>query len=187
MKRVQLSILLLLAISPGYAQLLSSDQIDFLDFVECYYPNDIGPLVIYQGINGKAIDTLENDSKRCYYKMAIQTSKEGWLQIENLLRIPDCDQNHVNEDIYQYKNRWVKSDAFLINLPEGGAYLFMEPNKASPYIRVEKFARGSVVEVKGVWAKVRITDENNQPIEGWLKRSDQCAFPFTTCNWIIED
>lgn len=169
----------------GYAQ--SQLQIHFPKYVECYYPHEIGPLLIYNNYEGSPIDTLDNSSKFCWYKIAIQSTRGAWLQIENLIRIPDRNKHSENKDIHRYKNMWVRADNFLINLPEFGAKLYHNADNESDYIELDKFAKGNVIEIKGLWAKVSIDKGSNKRIEGWIKRSDQCALPFTTCNWEFVD
>ena len=168
MKKLSLSVLLFCIVFSGYAQ--SGFEIHFPDFVECYYPNDLGPLVVYDGIAGNPIDSLENTSAYCWYKLAVQSSQNGWLKIENLMCIPACNEQSINEDIYKFKNMWVKCDNFLIDLPEFGTNLYTESKSESESMRISKFARGNVLEVAGKWAKVRLIMGEKNITEGWLRK-----------------
>jgi len=186
MRKLSLIFLLCLITFGGYPQ--SAFKIHSPEFVECYYPNEIqSPLAIYDGMLGNPIDSLKNIHKFCWYKLAIQSSENGWFKIENLMIIPGCEDHPNNKDINRYKDKWVKSEDLLINLPEFGTDLYKEANLNSELIRVNKFAKGILLEVKGQWAKVRIDMADENTLEAWLKRSDQCALPYTSCNWEIEE
>ena len=126
--------------------------------------------------------------KFCWYKLAISESKNGWLKIENILALPDCGDEVINH-FGKYKGNWVLAKEFKINIadldvePKYGVKLYEEPDSNSSMVfQSGKFLETDLVEVKGNWAKVSFTVNENQII-GWLQRKDQCAYPWTSCSY----
>jgi len=177
MKRVFL--FLLLCAFNTFAQ--DKEKLHYLDYVESYYSKDTKkPLYIYDGINGKVVDTLINiEAKNSWYKIAIIDSEYGWFQIKNIQRLPNAYKN------YDYKNHWVRTSGFLISVDNYGdnqrVYLYDEASETANKIhKIDNFQRVNVIETRDLWAKVSFM-VGKKTVTGWLSFKDQCAYPWTTC------
>ncbi|GFZ85179.1 hypothetical protein GCM10011531_15290 [Aquaticitalea lipolytica] len=158
-----------------------NDKIHYLDFVESYYSKETEtPILIYDAINGKVVDSLYNvPSKYSWYKIAIIESEYGWFKIKNIQRLPDSYKN------YNYENYWVKTSNFLISVDIFGenhiVYLYDEPTKKSNRIhKIDNFQQVNVIETKDLWSMVSFM-VGKKKVTGWLSFKDQCAYPWTTC------
>nr|WP_321223445.1 hypothetical protein [uncultured Psychroserpens sp.] len=157
-----------------------SDKYHYLDFVEAFYDNESKkPLYIYDTINGHIIDTLTNNNKNTYYKIAILDSEYGWFKLKNIQRLPEDRKD------FGYENHWVKSKDFLIfvsNYDENyKVYLYDLPSKKSNRIhKLDDYQLTSIIETSDLWAKVRFK-VGKKTLEGWLQFRDQCAYPWTNC------
>lgn len=189
MKNIALLIILLLQTHFILAQ--KRTKIFFRDFVECYYPEDIKePISIHQSPNGKIIAKLDVLTQQyCWYKFAISESKDGWLKIENVIVLPACEKNELNEDIGKYKGKWILAKNMEIDLPDNGVgnvsdidYHFYEKPDTSSKIAftTNEFSRTYLIAVDGTWAKVNIVKDGKK-YSGWLQRKYQCPYPWTTC------
>lgn len=157
------------------------DVLIYDNFVESYYnKKNEQPILVYNKINGRVVDTLYNiDDKYAWYKLAISDSDSGWLKIKNIQRLPSEYKN------YGYENHWVKSSDFLINVdvynPNKPVYLFELPSiKSNRIHKIDEHQSVNVTEIDGLWAKVKFTIDN-KIIEGWLSFKNQCGLPWTSC------
>lgn len=166
-------------------------EIFFENFVECYYPEEeTEPISIYENPNGKIIAELDVLTEpHCWYKFAVSESKNGYLKIENIIVLPSCDDNELNENIEKYKDKWVSTTTNLeIDLPDSGREkskvdfnFYTKPSTNSKIVfTANEFLRAYLIEVQGTWAKLRVKKDGKEYI-GWLKRKYQCSYPWTTC------
>ncbi|WP_298901838.1 SH3 domain-containing protein [uncultured Psychroserpens sp.] len=151
------------------------------NYVECYYNKDVKkPLLIYDDINGKVVDSLYNiNDKNAWYKLTILNSDYGWFKIKNISRLPSSKKQ------YNYENYWVKNVNFLIDVDNYDethqVYIYDLPSLNSNKIhRLDNFQKVNVIEVDGLWAKVKFGVGKKQ-VTGWLGYKDQCGLPWTTC------
>lgn len=150
-------------------------------YVECYYSKEANnPILIFDQINGKVVDTLYNvDDKSSWYTLAIAESEYGWFKIRDLRRLPSSSKT------YSYENYWVKNINFLVNVDNYDethhVYLYDLPStNANKIHKLDDFQKVSVTEVSGNWSKVKFK-VGKKEIEGWLSYRDQCGYPWTTC------
>lgn len=151
------------------------------DFVECYYDNTSSlPILIYDNINGKIVDSLYNqNNKSTWYKLAIAESNYGWFKIKNLQRLPD------NYKDFDYENYWVKNDNFFVAIanydPNSQVYIYDLPSTSSNRIhKLDNNQDVTITEISELWAKVKFR-VGKKEIEGWLNHTYQCALPSTIC------
>lgn len=151
------------------------------DYVACYYNKDAKtPLLIYDQVNGKVVDTLYNvEDKSSWYTLSIAESEYGWFKIENLRRLPSSEKD------YEYGNYWVKNINFLVNVDNDDlthhVYLYDLPSThANKIHQLDDTQKVSVTEVSGNWSKVKFKVAKKE-IEGWLSFNDQCGYPWTSC------
>jgi len=182
------ALILILLISINLSAQKSSGIL-FGDFVECYYSkNETEPILIYENLNGKSIAELEPlKESHCWYKFSISESKNGWLKIENIIILPSCRENELNENIELYKGKWILANKMKINIsdldvePKSGVKFFKKPDLNSDLAyQSGEFLETELIEINGVWAKVSFII-NGKKIIGWLQRKDQCAYPWTSC------
>ncbi len=164
-------------------------KIFFQDYVECYYSNkETEPICIYDKPNGKTITELAVlTESNCWYKFAISDSNNGFLKIENVIVLPACEENELNNDIGKYKGKWISSKKMKISLPditrESGIKMnfYQNPDKNSNItFTALEFLSTDLTEIKGTWAKVKFK-KNGKLYSGWLERKYQCPYPWTTC------
>nr|WP_321234870.1 hypothetical protein [uncultured Psychroserpens sp.] len=143
--------------------------------VNCYYNNDVKtPILIYDNINGKVVDTLYNsEDKNAWYKLTILESDYGWFKIKRL---------STPTEQFNYENYWVKSQHFLVSVDSSSdnknIYLYDLPStKANKIHKLDDFQKVSVTEVDGNWSKVKFK-VGKKEIEGWLGFEYQIANPW---------
>ena len=159
------------------------------EFVECFpeYKNGES-FEIFDKIEGTVIAKFEALKKEnCYYKFAIAESQGGWLKIANFMVAPGCQDHSINNDIEFFKGNWIKSDIMKIDIadldvdPQNGIKFYANPDRNSEIVfQSGQYLSTNLIEVKGLWAKV-VFAIDNEIISGWLERSNQCAYPWTTC------
>ncbi|MCK8521535.1 hypothetical protein M0D21_08145 [Aquimarina sp. D1M17] len=164
-------------------------QIFFKDYVECYYSDkETKPISIYESPSGKIITELTVLTESlCWYKFAISESNNGWLKIENVIVLPACEGNELNNDIGKYKGKWISSENMKISLPhftkESGVkinfYENTDKNSNIIFTAIE-YLSTELTEVNGTWAKVKFK-KNGKLYTGWIERKYQCPYPWTTC------
>lgn len=187
MKKIYLIIILL--ISSKISAQEFNNKIFFENFVECYYSKNLNePILIYKYPNGILIHELKpliNDSS--WYKFAISESKSGWLKIENILILPECNDRQFNNNFEQYKGNWILAKNLKINISDLDVEsrslikFFENPNLNSNIVyKSDKFLETELIEIIGLWAKVNFVI-NGVSMSGWLQRKDQCAYPWTSC------
>ncbi len=186
MRKPILTLLLLTTLS-AFTQ--ERTKIFFNDFVECFYSNkETEPIAIYDNPKGKIITKLDVLTEpNCWYKFAISDSNNGWLKIENILVLPACQENDLNNDIGEYKGKWILAKNMEIDLPditkESGIKmnLYEKPDKKSNItFTALEYLSTELTEVNGTWAKVKFK-KNGKLYSGWLERKYQCPYPWTTC------
>ena len=186
MKKLILTLLILASLN-AFAQ--KRTEIFFKDYVECFYSDkETEPISIYDNPDGKIITELNVlTESNCWYKFAISDSNNGWLKIENIIVLPACDGNELNNDIGKYKGKWITSKKMKISLPEitqesGIKMNFYEnPDKNSNItFTALEYLSTELTEVNGTWAKVKFK-KNGKLYSGWLERKYQCPYPWTTC------
>ena len=176
----------------------------FEDFVECYYSeNAKNSIFIHDSPNGKKVaELIPQTEKYCWYKFAISESKNGWLRIENILVLPGCSENELNNDFEKYKGNWVLAKDMLIDIgvdlivvincvsdntnveletESTGRKFYDEPSLNSKVVFcVSGFIKTHLIEINGTWAKLKLT-QNGKEYIGWLERKYQCPYPWTNC------
>ncbi|WP_159090893.1 hypothetical protein [Aquimarina aquimarini] len=178
-------------------------KIFFEDFVECFYSNKAtGSISIYNSPNENKIAELNSlTNPHCWYKFAISDSKDGWLKIENVIVLPACEDNKLNNDIGKYKGKWIKAKNLIIDIGgatgetkidclnektdkgfiENGYRLYNEPNSESEIaFCIKGFTESELIAISGTWAELKIK-HNGKLFQGWIQKKYQCAYPWTTC------
>lgn len=165
--------------------LFAQDTTFFLDKVQCYYESQKKePLLIYDSINDLDADTLDYlYTPFCWYVLAISESKDGWLKIYDLTAMPGCDESNDGKLYYVLPEMWVRCENMRIGSPEAGFKLYENPDVNSKIAcNVKNFVEVSLIGIHGTWARVSF-EQNGKIVKGWMKREDQCASPWTSCNW----
>ena len=89
-------------------------------FVESYYNNESNQtIIIYDSIGGNILKKLPSLKENyCWYKFAISKSNNGWFEIENLMVLPGCKENDINNNVEKYKGCWINTNELMINTPD---------------------------------------------------------------------
>lgn len=166
-----------------------SKKLFYENFVECYYSKkESDPILIYNQPNGIKVGKLNSlTEKNCWYKLAISSSKKGWLKIENILILPRCRDKNIENEFEKYKGYWILAKNLKINIadlnvePKYGVKFYKKPTLTSDLIYQSGiFLETDLIEINGLWAKVKFVVDGKK-IAGWLQRKDQCAYPWTSC------
>ncbi len=177
-------------------------EIFFKDFVECFYSKKTTECIyIYNRPNGSKIAELSPlTDPYCWYKFAISESKNDWLKIENVIVLPSCEENELNNDIGKYKNKWVLAKNMIIDIDsfgepkisclsnkndrgfeEIGYRFYKRPNSDSEIaFCIKGYIASELLAVNGTWGKLKII-HNDKLYIGWIQKKYQCAYPWTTC------
>jgi hypothetical protein len=199
MKKLILTLLLLTSLSVSAQK---RTKIFFENLVECFYSNKATVSIsIYNSPNENKIAELSPLTEpHCWYKFAISESKDNWLKIENIIVLPACEDNELNNDIGKYKGKWIKAENLKINIghsgetkvdclkdktdkgfAESGYRFYSEPITNSEIaFCVKGYVESELIAVNGTWAKLKIKYGGKLYI-GWIQKKYQCAYPWTTC------
>ncbi|HKC69368.1 MAG TPA: hypothetical protein VKG26_14130 [Bacteroidia bacterium] len=163
-------------------QLLVFSQADMhINNVEAFFMSDSSATVnIYPFKDSKQheIVTIKKTEPYDYVLVLIKKSEGGWFQIKNISYAPLA----VDSTISKFNGAWLYDPKLYINLVGSDSVpLYTKPVKNATCINVPQ-QKVQVLKTRQGWAMVKCTI-NGKTQQGWVYRKNQCAFPWTICNW----
>lgn len=168
-------------------QAQTNQKIFYDEFVEGFfdtYRSD--SLKVFDSPNGKLQNALKihlepGEHSMVWYKIAIRKTEGEWAQIENIMLVPG-DNDAENESLLALSNYWVKTDCLTVHATWNTSF-YKKPDRAAELLlTIEDGVKLNLLETNGLWAKVSFMHEGTKVI-AWIQRKNQCAYPYTTCNW----
>ncbi len=118
--------------------------------------------------------------------LTVVDAEEGWLRLARAESIEGdvlYDQTKDKRPAWAFAKLIGTSTRTEISTESfAGAKIYAEPNiNAKILSRALSETGGELLDCSGSWVKVRIGDEHEDTVEGWLAPDGQCPNPVTTC------
>jgi len=145
--------------------------------VQAFVPQNLkGYTYFYSSLKGNMLDSVANPADWDWICVTIDTQITDWVKITAVGLLPGADTifDHL-------ANSWMPINYLWINLSNDTSNIYSEPNTNSEPIKVP-FQRVNLVGISKNWAKIKYI-LNEKTILGWVRKGDQCASPWTVCNY----
>jgi len=129
----------------------------------------------YNKAGGEILDSIQSTEYMSWICVTVDSYINNWVKLKTVKISP------VGRDYYELKNSWIPIKDLWLNLSNDSSLIYSEPIKNSKSIIVP-FHMVNLIEIKDSWVKVKFESEG-QLIIGWVAKENQCASPWTTCNY----